>query len=218
MPMRSATDGRSCLVELSRRPRIGDSLMQPRALFSLIPGFLDAATCRQVRLAMRRGIAEPAEVLEAVEGVAYLARRALEIEVDFGTLAIVESRLDDARDGIGARHGLWLTDREGSGFLSYGPGGHYRRHVDRAFDETFPEASRRKVSAVLFLNSSGPILQPGGFSGGELVIYPERVSEAGDSVVVVPTEGTLVTFLSATAHEVRAVTAGVRDVVVDWYY
>ena len=192
--------------------------MQPRALFSLIPGFLDAATCRQVRRAMRRGIAEPAEVLEAGEGHAHLARSALEIEVDPDTLAAVESRLDDARDAIAARHGLRLADREGSGFLSYGPGGHYRRHVDRAFDREFPEASRRKVSAVLFLNSSRPNPRPGEFSGGELVIHPESASEAWDPVVVVPTEGTLVTFFSDTAHEVRAVTAGVRDVVVDWFY
>lgn len=168
---------------------------------------------------MRRGAAEPAEVLERVEDLDQEARRAFDIDVDPETLGIVESTLDAAREGIGARHGLSLTTREGSGFLSYGPGGHYRRHVDHAVDESFPDASRRRISAVLFLNSSRPGLRTGEFSGGELVIYPERaVDDADDPIVIVPEEGTLVTFFSATAHEVKAVTAGVRDVVVDWYY
>jgi predicted 2-oxoglutarate/Fe(II)-dependent dioxygenase YbiX len=168
---------------------------------------------------MRRGVAEPAEVLEVVEGLDQAARRAFDIDVDPKTLKVVESRLDAARDGIAARHGMSLTAREGAGFLSYGPGGHYRRHVDHAVDESFPEASRRRISAVLFLNSSRINLRSGEFSGGELVIYPERALDEGeDPIVIVPAEGTLVTFFSDTAHEVRAVTAGVRDVVVDWYY
>ena len=168
---------------------------------------------------MRRGVAEPAEILGAGEGLDRVARDALDVEVDPDTLAIVESKLDAARGGIGARHGLSLTGREGSGFLSYGPGGHYRRHVDHAVDGTFPQASRRRISAVLFLNSSRAELQPDTFRGGELVIYPDRAAEDGrDPVVIVPEEGTLATFLSSTPHEVKAVTAGVRDVVVDWYY
>ena len=168
---------------------------------------------------MRHGVSEPAEVLEGSEGLDFTARRALDIEVDPDTLRTIESTLDDARIAIGTRHGLTLTAREGAGFLSYGPGDHYRRHVDRAIDESFPEAARRRVSAVLFLNSSGTEQQPDAFSGGELVIYRDGVGQdARDPVVIVPEEGTLVTFLSDVPHEVMMVTAGVRDVVVDWYY
>ena len=58
------------------------------------------------------------------------------------------------------------------------------------------------------------------FSGGELVMFPE-VSPgfpAGEPIEVVPKQGHLVAFLAATPHEVRPVAAGVRDVIVDWFY
>ena len=73
------------------------TVMQPRALFSLIPGFLDAATCRRLRDAMDRGAAIPAEVLGSEIVLDDNARRVSDVEVDRSTLAVVELKLESAR-------------------------------------------------------------------------------------------------------------------------
>ena len=194
--------------------------MQPRALFSLIPGFLDAATCRRLRDAMDRGIAGPAEVLDSEIVLDDGVRRVSDIEVDRVTLAAVERKLESARAPIEAYHGGPIAEREGPSFLRYAPGGFYRRHCDQAAAAAWPDAARRQVSLVIFLNSSRPVPQPNEFSGGELVMFPEESpdSPAGEPMRIVPVEGSLVAFRAATAHEVRPVAAGVRDVIVDWFY
>ena len=41
---------------------------------------------------------------------------------------------------------------------------------------------------------------------------------AGEPIEIVPLQGSLIAFRAATAHEVRPVSVGVRDVIVDWFY
>ena len=194
--------------------------MQSRALFCLIPGFLDAATCRQLRAAMDSGVAEPAEVLGSEVVIDQRARRASDIEVDLPTLAAVELKLEDARAAIALYHGLSITGREGPSFLRYDPGGFYRRHCDQAVEDAWPDAARRQLSVVVFLNSSRSAPERDEFSGGELVMFPEISPgfPAGEPLEIVPRQGYLVAFLATTPHEVRPVSAGVRDVIVDWFY
>jgi predicted 2-oxoglutarate/Fe(II)-dependent dioxygenase YbiX len=196
------------------------TVMQPRALFSLIPGFLDRETCRRIRAAMDRGIAEPAEVLGSEVVIDDGVRRASDIEVDPSTLAVVELKLESARAAIGTYHGLPIAAREGASFLRYGPGGFYRRHCDQAVEAAWPDASKRQVSLVVFLNNSRSVPEPDEFSGGELVMFPDgsQGSSPGESIEIVPREGSLIVFRAATAHEVRPVSAGARDVIVDWFY
>jgi len=185
----------------------------------MAPEFLDAATCRRVRAAMGRGIAEPAEVLESDVALDRAARHASSIEVDPETLAEVEAQLDAARDTIGAYYEMPLVRREGPGFFRYGPGGFYRPHRDWAIDAAWPGASERLISLIVFLNSARSGSAEGEFSGGELVIFPEPADDvAPEAVEVVPRQGTLVAFHAATLHEVRPVAGGTRDVIVDWYY
>jgi len=179
---------------------------------TIVPDFLDAATCRGVRKAMNRGAAEPAEIL--LDGVALDAavRRASSIEVDPVTLAVVEERLDAARGSLSARCGVALSGREGAGFIRYSEGGFYGPHRDRGDDPQWPAAARRRIAVVVFLNS-------GGFRGGELVIYPEPPAEhVRDALEIPPREGLLVAFDAARLHEVRPVAGGIRDVIVDWFY
>ena len=73
---------------------------------------------------------------------------------------------------------------------------------------------------VVFLNSSRSTRESDEFSGGELVLFPEALPglPAGEPIEIVPRQGYLVAFLAATPHEVRPVSAGVRDVIVDWFY
>ena len=169
---------------------------------------------------MDRGLAVPAEVLDSEIVVDDGVRRVSDIEVDRSTLAVVELKLESARPAIEAYHGLPIVEREGPSFLRYGPGGFYRRHCDQAAEATWPDAVRRQVSLVIFLNSSRSVPEPNEFSGGELVMFPEESVglPASEPIEIVPLEGSLVAFRAATAHEVRPVYGGVRDVIVDWFY
>ena len=186
---------------------------------TLIPDFLDPATCRAVQAAMNRGIVEAAEVLDAGIAVDEYARRATSIDVDACTLRAVEERLESSRDLLSARCGMTLGSREGSGFLRYVHGGFYGPHRDQGYDAEWPAAARRRLAVVVFLNSADDDRQRGEFAGGELVIYRDSAQIGGDDPIrVMPRAGLLVAFDAARLHEVRPVTKGVRDVIVDWFY
>jgi len=186
---------------------------------TFIPGFLDPGACREVQAAMNRGIVEAAEVIN--EGIALdeNARRAASIDVDAGTLRAVEEHLESSRDVLSARCGMRLGSREGSGFLRYAPGGFYGPHRDQGYDAEWPAAAERRLAVVVFLNSAEDDRQAGEFAGGELVIYPDSPQIGGEHPIrVTPRAGLLVAFDAARLHEVRPVTKGVRDVIVDWFY
>jgi predicted 2-oxoglutarate/Fe(II)-dependent dioxygenase YbiX len=179
---------------------------------TLLPDFLDAATCQEVRTAMSRGAADPAEILHHGMILDDGARRASSIEVDPVTLAVVEGRFDAARSQLSARCGVPLSGREGAGFIRYSDGGFYRPHRDQGHDPQWPAAAQRRIAVVVFLNS-------GVFTGGELVIYPELPADnLSDPLEITPRLGLLVAFDAARLHEVRPVAGGIRDVIVDWFY
>jgi predicted 2-oxoglutarate/Fe(II)-dependent dioxygenase YbiX len=176
--------------------------------------------CLNIRSAMDRGIAEPAEVLDTGATLDVSARRATSIDVDPVTLDLVEAMLDRARRAIGVACRIAPVGREGAAFLRYEPGGFYRRHRDRAADAEWPGAARRLISVIVFLNSSSCDPAPGEFGGGELVMCPELPSgkATAELETVVPRHGTLVAFDASMPHEVYPVRGGTRDVIVDWYY
>jgi predicted 2-oxoglutarate/Fe(II)-dependent dioxygenase YbiX len=179
----------------------------------LVQDFLDAAECRVCRLAMDAGEHSEAAVLEGDGVQVDAARRAGDVDVAPQVLGRGEARLDRPLAEVAPDIGHAQTGREGSGFVRYAPGGFYRRHVDWAEAPAWPGAARRRVSAVLFLNSSRAADPEGVFEGGVLRLYP-----ASGVIDIVPRRGLLVAFGSTTPHEVTAVANGVRDAVVDWYY
>jgi len=154
---------------------------------------------------MDRAAFEPAEILDQEISLDTEARRALSVEVDADTLAIVEEAIDAEREAIAAFFAETLTDREGAGFLRYGPGGFYRPHRDRGSVASWPDAERRRIAVVIFLND--------GFSGGVLRLFNDEGTHD-----IVPSEGTLAAFSATTLHEVTPVIDGTRDTVVDWFY
>jgi predicted 2-oxoglutarate/Fe(II)-dependent dioxygenase YbiX len=177
----------------------------------IIESFLGAATCRRLRHLMDRGDTEPAEILVDTVALDVEVRRVAIVDVTPAAITLVERRLDAVRDQIGAQFGFTLTAREGVSFLRYVPGDFYLPHVDRAAAEVWPDAARRQLAVVIFLNTSNPHPRPGEFAGGELGLIDARVD-------VVPREGMLVAFDAGMLHEVARVREGTRDVVVDWYY
>ena len=176
-----------------------------------IDAFLDAATCRRFRSLMDHGAVEPAEILDDTITLDEEVRRVAVIDVPASTIEEVAQRLDAARDEVERFFGLTLTSREGANFLRYQKGGFYQPHVDRAESESWPDAARRRVALVVFLNGSSAAPGPDEFSGGELCLIEARVD-------VVPREGLLVAFDAGMLHEVAPVAEGTRDVIVDWFY
>jgi predicted 2-oxoglutarate/Fe(II)-dependent dioxygenase YbiX len=179
-------------------------VLDPSAVY-LHPGFLDSVACRQVRAAMDRAAAEPAEILTDDIALDTDARRALSVEIDADTLASVEKAIDAERAALASFFGAPLGEREGPGFLRYGPGGFYRPHRDRGASASWAGAARRTVAVVVFLNDR--------FTGGSLRLYGDE-----DVREVLPREGTLVAFPAGMLHEVAAVIDGTRDTIVDWFY
>jgi predicted 2-oxoglutarate/Fe(II)-dependent dioxygenase YbiX len=190
-----------------------------------IPDLLDQASCLRLRQGMNLGHVEDAEVLLPESPLALASggidvrdqiRRARGFEVAASLLAEVEGLLDGQMATLSAVFGLRLTEREGSGFIRYGPGGYYHAHRDWAEASSWPGAARRQIAAVLFLNSARQAESAGDFEGGQLRLYADDPSV--EPLDVIPRAGTLVAFPARQWHEVMAVRSGTRDVVVDWYY
>jgi SM-20-related protein len=118
-------------------------------------------------------------------------------------------RMEALRRALNARLYLGLFGFEGH-LAVYPPGRFYKVHVDR-----FKAASHRVVSSVLYLNEAWQAEE-----GGALRIYPhdpEPDPEGTPHRDVLPTGGTLVTFLAADVHhEVLAATRE-RWSVVGWF-
>lgn len=176
---------------------------------------LTAEECKAIQRAMNTGTRTPAEVLDEGTEVEADARRASDVDVPDEVVALVEARLDSYRDAIGAFYRRHLRAREGAGFLRYEIGGFYGPHVDRANVASWPDAARRQITIVLFLNSSRDADAAGEFAGGRLRLFPNGIECA--PVDIVPRQGMLVAFPATIAHEVTEVRQGRRDAVVDWF-
>jgi predicted 2-oxoglutarate/Fe(II)-dependent dioxygenase YbiX len=163
---------------------------------------------------MDAGVPDPAEVLGAGVSALDQVRRAEMVDVGPDVLALVEARLDQERDRIARHLGVTLEDREGTGFVRYRAGGFYRTHVDWSDSPAWPDAARRRVAAVVFLNTSRAWDPNGEFLGGVLRLLPDD----GEAEDIVPRAGTLVAFPATMLHEVTTVSNGVRDAAVDWFY
>ena len=204
------------MFELERQTFGGPPLPPSGAVF-VDPGFLGEDACARIRAAMDRGMPAPAGILGQGGLVDRGVRYAWDVDVDPGTLAFVERALDARRDTLSRWFSRALTAREGAGFLRYGPGGRYRRHRDRGSDGSWPDGVRRHVSVVAFLNAARERPTSGEFCGGVLRLL-DAAQPLGGVAEIVPAPGVLVAFRADVLHEVTPVTAGTRDVIVDWFY
>jgi len=114
-------------------------------------------------------------------------------------------KLESLRAEVNRTLALGLFEFEGH-FAVYPPGAFYRKHLDQ-----FQTDSRRTLTCILYLNSSWH-----DDDGGQLRIHLDE--ENPDSFLdVLPTGGTLVTFLSSRYwHEVLPATRE-RISLTGWY-
>jgi predicted 2-oxoglutarate/Fe(II)-dependent dioxygenase YbiX len=181
----------------------------------VLDGFLDAGTCRRVRLAMDAGTPEPAEVLDADVRLDERVRHATLIEVDDETRRLLERHVDAVRPRVADHFCAPVTEREGLGIARYPDGGFFKPHRDRGEVASWPGASRRRIAVVVFLNSCQDVDAAGAFTGGALRLFDD---DGQGWLDIHPRGGTLVAFPATTLHEVRPVRGGMRDAIVDWFY
>jgi predicted 2-oxoglutarate/Fe(II)-dependent dioxygenase YbiX len=161
---------------------------------------------------MDRGASDPAEIVGSTILRREQVRRARSVEIDASWLALIDAPLDRIKPRIESAFDLTLGEREGAGFLRYQSGGFYKPHRDRGQVAGWPDAARRLVTVVVFLNEgSGDTPE---FTGGHLRIYPE----SGEPACISPRTGLLVAFRATLLHEVLPIRAGTRDTVIDWFY
>lgn len=92
-----------------------------------------------------------------------------------------------------------------SHFAHYAPGDYYKRHVDAFKGET-----NRVLTLVVYLNPGW-----GSDDGGELVLYRDSYDQEG--LIIAPSAGTVVVFLSEDfPHEVRTTHCD-RYSIAGWY-
>jgi predicted 2-oxoglutarate/Fe(II)-dependent dioxygenase YbiX len=168
------------------------------------PQFQTPAWCARMCAAIDHGRLSAAEIYDGDYRVDDDVRRTFEADVDAAVVREVEDAIAAVRPQVSRFFGTPLVGAEGPGFLRYRQGGFYAPHRDSLADadDRFP----RRVSLVLFLSAC---------EGGTLRVWDD--AEEGP-IDIAPVPNTLVAFPATWLHEVLPVTAGVRDVIVDWLY
>jgi SM-20-related protein len=184
-------------------------------------GFLDSATCLQVREQMctaetRKGVIIGKGNEEGVVDENW--RKVLCAEVDKSINSLIKGKLLAIMPKLEEHFDVSLTGCDGPVFLRYGEQAFYKPHRD-ASDDSPPEIRKRKVSAIIFLNAKSPKVSPGCYGGGDLTFYGlmqgPQWEKCGFSLNAEP--GSFIAFRSETMHEVQPVTFGQRFTVVNWF-
>jgi len=185
------------------------------------PALLDGELCARVRSEMASARRKQATVQDADDDYAVDedTRRTKLAQVAPETAALVEKRLLDAKPRIEEHFGIELEGVQKIGFLVYGEGDYFRRHVDRGSDDDADFSRARRVSAVIFLNEEAEDPEPGAYGGGALTFYGlfDNGQAEGIGLPVDPERGLLVAFGSDVIHEVTPVTHGERYTIVTWF-
>ncbi len=202
---------------------MGESIQQLGELgLLLVPDFFSAGLCRQLSDACDAQSRESASIL--INGAAAVdpkVRRAECCDIDDNVLSgKVKERLDFGLRQAARHYAVDLVDYEVPQIVRYPAGGFYRAHID--CEKAEPGRTRtqaRKVSCVVFLNSSGQSNDVQGFTGGALAFFGLTKDPTSENykTLLYPQQGLLVAFRSDLYHEVMPVTAGNRFTLVTWF-
>jgi SM-20-related protein len=203
---------------MSKMPRT--ELLGRLGLF-LRPAFLTPAICAALHREMDAAPGAPATVTREADYFDETARLTTRRHVSPEVVDAIEGRLLALQPELEGHFGVRLAGCEKPQFLAYRTGDFFGPHKDSNAEEGAADyLRRRQISAVVFLNEEAAEPSEGCYCGGQLTFYgllqDPRLERYG---VPLPGEsGMLVAFRSATTHEVRRVTAGLRRTVVCWFY
>lgn len=170
----------------------------------LVARLVEAAQAREVagcmsRAAIGRRASRTAESEVRKVEAAWLDGRD---DAEAALIALAET----LRLAINRRLFLGLFEFEAQ-FLTYAPGGFYRRHLD-----SLAGSRNRMVSMVCYLNTAW---QPE--HGGELDIWRRPDDHGPAALTVAPHAGTLVLMLSEEIPHAARPAAAVRRVIAGWF-
>lgn len=184
-------------------------------------GFLDNSICAQIQEQMLEAESRKALISRKNETGGVLdesTRKVLCVEIGESTGALIRQRLSDLKPRLEAHFGIPLTGYQGPDFLRYGEGAFYGVHRD-ADSHAPTNIIGRRISAVIFLNSTSKEPVTNCYGGGALTFYGlldgNEWSKCGFSLDAEP--GLLIAFHSNTPHEVQPVKFGQRLTVVAWF-
>src|ERR1051326_1257294 len=178
----------------------------------IVRHFLNAYQCAQ--LCAEIGVApyKSAKVLETAEEGYVLDEsfpKVLLVEPSQSAEALVRSRLDELKPKLEEHFKVTLPGYNEPQFLRYEPGGFFAPHPDTGPDSPKHVAARR-ISVVIFLNSSSETPSPGCYGGGALqfhgLLSGPHLANLALSLDGEP--GLLVAFKSTVLHEVLPVRFG----------
>ena len=189
----------------------------------VVKDFFDADACARYRKETRASTGEKAQIGGDLEGpvVDESVRRATDILVGSSTASSVLACLQALKPHLEVHFKVALTDCEEPQFLAYKPGDFYLPHTDN-FDKSgvATTLAKRKVTAVIFLNSEAVAPGRDTYSGGSLTFYglidEPRWRDCGFSLV--GEAGLLIAFRADILHEVPPVTHGERHTIVTWFF
>jgi SM-20-related protein len=188
--------------------------------------FLDTDLCAgiiqeaQASAWQRAEIYNPDPALEELS-TTQKVRKSLKVRVPDVKRGLVVERLSAIMPALERHFTLKLTDFEEPQVLRYEKGHFFHGHRD-SIPETNGDSAyeRRRVSAVLFLNSQSDQPRERSYCGGSLVfaglIDDPRARFQGFPLV--GETGLLIAFRADTFHEVQPVTQGERYTVVTWFF
>jgi predicted 2-oxoglutarate/Fe(II)-dependent dioxygenase YbiX len=180
-----------------------------------IEGFFNRDLCSQLCADVRAGT--PSIGLIGSGKVDREIRRVNKVKVNDVSTALVRTRLIGVKPDLERHFDTVLTDYQGPQFLHYVTGDFYQYHRDE--EATSATSKSRRISAVIFLNSTSAEPRDGMYGGGALTFYELLDDPTGRSLgfPLRAEEGLLIAFRADVPHSVTTVTHGDRYTIASWY-
>ena len=180
----------------------------------IVPNFLTPAERRILLSEMKSAATSAATVYgrSTAGAIDQNVRRTLRVRPSDETVTLITTRLWSYREAVEQHFDVALSECEEPQFLRYRKGDFFVAHQDGNTGLLQLDTERRRVSTVIFLNSSSKLAEPDSYGGGSLVFtnYNDKFSAEAEP-------GMLIAFRSETTHEVTPVTHGERYSIASWY-
>lgn len=194
--------------------------------FLLIKSLFDADLCARLCGQMYQARRESPPVMKAskmgVDGEVDLKMRDTQVAfVDRETAKLAKDRFMALAPRAAKFLNVTIHACQDPQFLIYGPGGHYKPHLDNSGKPGSPDyVLRRRGSIIVPLNPRSAEPMPGCYTGGALAVYiqpPDRPENQKVRIEVPADAGDAIVFAHDLLHGVEPVTDGIRYSLVGWY-